>query len=170
MGHAYLELGNLSRAVDVLQQALDLGRKISHPRTQGLALSNLGDAYAKRGDTAKAIEHFLQALKIGEEINHSDILWPASRGIARAFEKQRNFDRALAYYKQAVNGVEKIRDQLTSDEHRSGFLKDQLETYEDLVTLLLRLHSLAPDKGYDREAFSYIERSRARALLDALAE
>src|SRR5262249_30321243 len=57
------------------------------------------------------------------------------------------------------------------DDQKISFLsKNKMKIYEDLIRLLVNGHRRDPAQGYDKEAFHYAERARARALLDLLAE
>ncbi len=58
--------------------------------------------------------------------------------------------------------LESVRATLTIDEFKASYFGDRLGVYGDMVTLLL-------DLGRDREALAYVERAKARALVDLLA-
>src|SRR5262249_51397465 len=53
---------------------------------------------------------------------------------------------------------------------KAGFLADKLSVYEDLIGFLYKQAARDPEAGYDRQAFEYVERAKARVFLDLLAE
>lgn len=71
---------------------------------------------------------------------------------------------AETYFRQAIELIETLRSPLPAEEFRMGFSGDKLTPYIELVRLCLA------DGTPERltEALSYVERSRARALVDLL--
>ena len=68
LGITYLNIGESSKAIDLLQQALTISREIEHYSAQGYILSNLGVAYASLGDVHKAISFHEEALAASREV------------------------------------------------------------------------------------------------------
>lgn len=77
-------------------------------------------------------------------------------------------DRKLAEdsFKRAVTFIESLRAPLPAEEFRTAFFADKLVPYDELVRLCLT------DESRDRrtEALGFVERARARSLVDALGE
>lgn len=65
-------------------------------------------------------------------------------------------------FKTAIDVIEKGRASINSETGRIGFVGDKQAVYSELVTLLLA-------DGRYGEAFAYVERAKARALVDLLA-
>ncbi|MFQ6118795.1 MAG: tetratricopeptide repeat protein, partial [Methanosarcinales archaeon] len=171
MGHAYKNLGNYFKALEYHEQGLKIAQGIGSKYIEGCTLNGVGDIYYyKLKDYSKSAEFYLNALAIGQEIGRSDILWDAHYGLASVYEKQEKFSQALKHYKKAIEIIEGIRAQLQLGEWKAGFLKSKIEIYESLINLLLKLHQQNPSKGYDKEAFYFTEKAKARAFLDSLQE
>jgi CHAT domain-containing protein len=68
---------------------------------------------------------------------------------------------AEAVLRKAVAGIEDIRSQLQSEEHREAFVEDKMGAYALLIQVLFDQRKFA-------EAFDMSERARARAFLDLL--
>ncbi|MDP2933699.1 MAG: CHAT domain-containing protein, partial [bacterium] len=64
--------------------------------------------------------------------------------------------------KKAIDVIEKQRSSITSEAGRIGFVGDKQTAYAELTALLLA-------DGRYAEAFAYVERAKARALVDLLA-
>lgn len=64
--------------------------------------------------------------------------------------------------KKSIDVIEKSRSSITSEAGRIGFVGDKQTVYAALTTLFLADHRYA-------EAFAYVERAKARALVDLLA-
>jgi len=64
--------------------------------------------------------------------------------------------------KKAVQVIEQQRSSINTEAGRIGFVGDKQDAYAQLIDLLLS------DKRYP-EAFAYVERSKARALVDLLS-
>jgi len=68
-------------------------------------------------------------------------------------------------FKQAVSVIESLRAPLPADEFRTAFIADKLTPYAELVRLCLAEGT--PERV--AEAFSYVERARARALVEMVS-
>jgi CHAT domain-containing protein len=73
-------------------------------------------------------------------------------------------ERAEQEFSSAINLTEELRAPLPGDEFRTAFFSDKLLPYNELVKLCL-----ADGASRVSEAFLYVERARARALVDAVA-
>ena len=98
-----------------------------------------------------------QALpQVAERCHTSLGLLAAARGDAAGAE---------ASFKRAVTLIEDLRAPLPAEEFRTAFVADKLAPYEELVRLCLA----AGGGVRAREAFSYAERARSRALVEMLS-
>lgn len=84
-------------------------------------------------------------------------------GLAALAENRRS--EAKTHLRAGVEVVEHTRGRLASERHRRAFLSSRLRAHETLIGLLVAEQSEAALS----EAFEMAERSRARALIDAMA-
>ncbi len=87
--------------------------------------------------------------------------------VAPAAEKKALTQAAYQQYLKAAEQVETIRARLRPEEWRSAFMENGLGAYEALVALCLQD---VENPQRLEEAFHFIERSKSRSLLDALAQ
>ncbi len=111
-------------------------------------------------DEAKAGLDRLLGLPAAAENN--DIYWMALHDRGRIAEEEGDWTGALDYYRRSIEVIERLRSTIRTEASKIGYVGDKQEVYFRAVTLLLR---------HDRheEAFTYAERSKARALVDMLA-
>jgi CHAT domain-containing protein/tetratricopeptide (TPR) repeat protein len=157
-------------ALHRLEQALEITNEIGAMLVEGRILNDLGVLYRKAGRTDRARESHQKALALGQETNTPSVIWQAEAGLAKVCESEGEFASARTWYQQAIERVEQVRANLAIADEKAGFLADKVQVYKDLISLLVRMHRSDPGAGYDAEAFRYVERSRARASLDLLAE
>lgn len=69
---------------------------------------------------------------------------------------------AINYLKRAVDVIEQQRSTISTESDKIGFADGKQMAYGQLISILIR-------EGLDSEAFEYVERSKARALVDLLA-
>lgn len=91
-----------------------------------------------------------------------DVYWRALYEHGRIEELDGHKDSAIDDYKKAIEEIERMRASISTEAGRVGFVGDKQEVYQKLINLLLQ-------KSKTSEAFYYIERSRARTLVDMLA-
>ncbi len=147
-------------------QALAIREKIA---PEGLdaaeTLHSLGDVVLARGDLGQCKSYYQRALAIREKLapksaDHANTL-AALAGIAK---NEGQFGAAISFYEQALSAWESQTAQLGgAADVRSAFRSRFGSYYRDYVNLLVMQKQ--PDL-----AFQVMERSRARTLLETLAE
>jgi tetratricopeptide (TPR) repeat protein len=68
LGMALLDLGDIDRMIQLLEQALGIDRETGHREYEAANLGGLGLAYAELGEHKKAIEFYEEALVVYREI------------------------------------------------------------------------------------------------------
>ena len=129
------------------------------------AHGDVGAYLRSKGDLAEASPHLEAAVQISRR------LAPGSTGMAlncysmaRLLQERGNRKEALAYFREAVDALEAQRGKLGGGAQASEkFSAKYGEIYKALVDVLV-------EDGKPDEAFAALERYRARALLEMLAE
>jgi CHAT domain-containing protein/Tfp pilus assembly protein PilF len=158
--------GNLAVADDYYRAALPLLEKLA-PGSLDVAdiLFDRGDVALKRNDLQKAEEFYRAALAIRENlapgsIEHADAL----AAIGHIMQRRGNVDTAAELLGQSLDALERQTSELGgSGSLRARFRSEHAGYYRDYINILLA--RARPDA-----AFHVVERSRARSLLEMLAE
>jgi tetratricopeptide (TPR) repeat protein len=162
LGAAYARLGQYDRAVATLEEGMRIIRKNGSKLEEADGLSQLGDCYLRKGDLARAEEYFNQSLEIAEPRSLAEVVLEDRRGLAEVARHRGKFEQSLHQLQSAIGTLETMRSRIASPDRREDFLQQNWKVYEDAVDVLAELHRRAPAKGYDREAFGYAEKGRAR--------
>lgn len=170
LGHALKALGAVEEAREVFQQACGLARAARTPSVEAAGERALGELELSLGRHRQAIAHFEAALRLvlAEEAE-PEIALIAHRGLAVSHAALGDRRRALEHYRRAIGWIEALRAEVKLSSLRSLFFADRRSVYAEAVDLLFEMHQAAPGAGHDREAFSFAEKARARALLEAVA-
>jgi CHAT domain-containing protein/Tfp pilus assembly protein PilF len=158
------------QALENLQRALDVAEEIGDRVSEARAFCYIGLIYSEIGMYEQALRHSKQALAIAQDIDIHDIAWLSLYIIGVAFESQGKYDEALKYYVRAIDVIETTRRAMKSDIYRISFLEHWIFAYDSMIELLLKRHVQDRGAGYDRRAFYYAEKRKARAFLDLLVE
>lgn len=129
----------------------------------GLIYVYLGDVLAARGDLVQARMYFQKTIDMNENrISFSPFgsYWRAHYGLARIAEDDAT---KFEHLKMAIDILEEERAQLTATAFSMSVFddRDRIEVFEKIVEIL-------QEEGQHELAFEYVERARARALLDQL--
>jgi CHAT domain-containing protein/tetratricopeptide (TPR) repeat protein len=128
------------------------------------SLNDLGDVYRSRGDAVEAGKYYSQALAIREKLAPESPEHIESLMALASVLRDQQPDRAAQLFDQAVNGVESEMARLGgTDDSRSNFRAQRAGYYKDYVDLLVQ-------QRQPEHAFNILERSRARTLLEILAQ
>ncbi|MGC9527376.1 MAG: tetratricopeptide repeat protein [Limnospira sp.] len=170
IGYTYTRLGNWDRARTSFEEAEPLWKEIGNRSGLASTLNNIGVVSAKQGDFEGALQFYSRALALRQEIGDraKEALSRYRIAIARRSEGDR--DAALVEIEAAIAIIEDLRTNVVSQELRTTFFASKQEYYEFYIDLLMELHGLRPDGGYDAQALEASERAKARSLLDLLAE
>ncbi len=144
-----------------MNRARELGRDLD-ARAPRLAIAL---TEARIADAAGVPEQVLAALSpIQADLGQGDYAaeWETEALRARAHLRRGDLTSAAEAGRRAVSMVERVRRNLASGVLRTSFTAARIQTYSDLVTVLLRL-------GRTAEAFEVADAVRARALLEHLA-
>jgi tetratricopeptide (TPR) repeat protein len=155
-----------------LETALDAFRRIGDRAGEAMALGALGDLLRRQGRVRQSAEAYRHALAGAERLGMKEEIGRSEAGLAACQEAEGREDEALAGYDRAIAAVESVRLELVSPEFKSRYLARWVDLHESAVRLLWRLGRAAGGDGalQAARALSYAERSRARSLLDLLAE
>ena len=115
------------------------------------------------GRIAEAKEGYDKLLGQPQIDQAGGIYWIVLYDRSRIALKDGKTDEAVTFMKRAVDVIERQRSSIDTDTGKIGFVGDKQDVYQLLIATLLA-------KGQDSEAFEYVERAKARALVDLLAK
>ncbi len=170
IGVVYYNIGQPHRAFEFYQQALPITREVGDRSGEATTLSNIGLVYSSIGQPQKTLEFYQQSLPIMREVGDRS---GEARILSNLASLQRTLnDRpaALQNIQAAIAIVEDIRGQLIDPDSRTSYFATVQSYYKLQIDLLMELHQQNPDQGYTTQAFNVTERSKARTLLELLAE
>ncbi len=156
-----LDMADLQRAKEIFGTAIKLAVKTGNRREEMQAHLYLGETLFRTQSSSGARTEFERCRALAAELGTTEEQWKASYGVGRIEGLSGNSAAAEADYREAVGIIEKTRSQLQLSALRSEFFADKREAYDALIALLL-------EKGDTAEAFSFLERSRARNFQDRL--
>jgi tetratricopeptide (TPR) repeat protein len=110
LGNAYAGLGEMRRAIDFYQNALNISREIGDRHGEGNRLGNLGSAYADLGETEQAINYHQQALIIAQEIGDRRGEGHRLGNLGSAYTDLGKAQRASDFYQRSLAIAQEIGD------------------------------------------------------------
>lgn len=115
------------------------------------------------GKLTEVGSHLDRALPLLKEGHQDEALWQVyvMRGLTSA--RQGDLKRAANAFREAVKIIERMRSSFRSESVRAFLIEDKMFVYECLIDLLVGL-------GENTEALVYLERAKARVLLDQLSD
>jgi len=170
LGRTQLALGRANLAAESLSRAVELRRQSGDRRGEAVALTYLADTFLLQGDTSRALEHSRNAVAIFRSIADRAGLGIALPIIARAQRRLGRSDEALASAQEALLALEGVRSISSNPEMRAAYLGRHQDAYLLAIDLLMQRHQERPGEGLDALALQTNERTKARSLLDMLAE
>ena len=161
-------------------------------RYRAASRTSLGDIALRQAKFKDATKFYNDAKKGAQDDKRLDLMWPAQRGLGRSLwlqaAQEKDAKKALSLresavvnYRESLTTIETLRQgSLRADESRTTFLASIKDVFDEAASayaslaLLTSTDAAAPLSGkaleYASEAFRINEQSRARSLLDLLAE
>lgn len=139
-------------------------------RGEATALNLFANFLLRSGKNREALEISRHVLSLGEKVDDNEILLNALYNLSFASEKLGQHDAALALVQRAIKLIEDVRTNVSSPEYRTSYLAGSHKFYALCIDILLQLDRARPNQGFATAALLVSENSRARSLLDFLAE
>jgi len=163
LGIAYRKIGLISEAIIVLQDALRVYTHEDIPEYWAETTSSLGEAFRDGGQIYQAIECFRSVLKeVFTPQNFPIKCLESGRHLGDIAFSIGQWDEAIEGYGVAIEAVEQSREWASSDTRKEETLSAAIDVYASMVQLCINIGQ--PDK-----AIEYVERSKARNLVELLA-
>jgi CHAT domain-containing protein/tetratricopeptide (TPR) repeat protein len=170
LGSLYETLGDKEKALQHQNQALEIRRHQGDPAAVSAILLRVGPVYESLGQREKALEGYREALGLGRAATDPYMESDALTRIAEAERVKGQLTEARKDIEDAIRLVESLRNRVGSLDLRASYLALERQPFEVQANVLMDLHRASPGQGYDALALESIERSRARSLLELLAE
>jgi CHAT domain-containing protein/tetratricopeptide (TPR) repeat protein len=169
-GLSLFSLDKPQKALDYLTQSLTLSGGTNNRGGEADSLNAIGFTYFFSGEPQKALDSFGKALNLYRALHDRHGETTALANLALVERAQNNLVEARAHIEAAIKIFESLRTKIVNQAGRTSYFASAQEYYRFYIDLLMRLHAEYPSGGHDGEALQASELSRARALLDTLAE
>ena len=150
------------QAFDHARAALELARKMGSRDMAGNMLM-LGEIAFLKGDAAQAAAQLQAAKDILEKTDKPEWEWFYHKLAGRLARDRGDREAAAGHFAKAIARIEEVRSRLKTDSFKTGFVANKITIYQDMVEVLLA-------SGHNARAFGYVERAKARTLVDMLAQ
>lgn len=153
--------GRFDEARKVLEDARPVLRRDDDPRHEITVKLLTGRTLAASGEAVKARRVLAEAERLAANRQHTNALQSIRNELGKLALKADDHAGARRHFRAAIRDIESLRSNVGADEFSVAFLGDKREPFDNLTRLLLDEKSVAA-------AFRTVERSRSRALLDAM--
>jgi CHAT domain-containing protein/tetratricopeptide (TPR) repeat protein len=158
-----MDLGDLPGARQAFTSALDLAQQTSNTRGMVQANLYLGEVLRRLKKHEEAASHLRAALEAAGKAGLIEEQWKTLYALGRTAEETGDRETARDDYRKAISIIESVRSGLRTP-MRIDFLADKRDVYDSLIAL--ELSQPGPSAS---ELLQWMERSRARTLLDRMA-
>lgn len=170
IGMVYNALGDKPRALEYYDKALRIAKDAGDRSREGSVLESIGSVYIALRDYNKALDYENQALSLQREVADRQGQATTLSNLAFIEGEMGNLVQARTHIEEALTILESLRTSVVSHELRASYFASAQGTYELCVDLLMRLDKQRPGEGHVVAALQASEQTRARSLLELLAE
>jgi CHAT domain-containing protein len=159
----YLNTGKYDLALNNLSEALGIYEQIGAKTEMAGTYRMMGMAQKSKKQLQQADTSLSKSIEISRETDQRDQLWQSLYVKGQLLRDSGKKDDALQLITESIAELERIREEVNVTELRAGYFEDKVNAYNDAIEILIAKQNLS-------EAFEYVQRSKARAFLDMLAE
>jgi len=159
LGEYFSSLKDYDNAIIQIEKSLSL--KAGHFADDQETQLQLSELYLKIGERQKALNIAKECFRF---FNNNGFIEKASVSlslIGDIYSSQGNDSLAIDYYKRAVDKIENIQFKIGIESQAQNYMKDKNDVYRSLINSLIKINSTD-------EIFTYLEKLKARLLLDIL--
>jgi tetratricopeptide (TPR) repeat protein len=124
----YYTSGDISKSIPIINEALQISRKLDYKRGVGASLNALSQHYIVKGDLDQGLTNALKAKTILSELKDNKNLLITNSNLARIYTVIKKYDEALEIHLQ---NIEVVKDYKSSS-FKAGFYFYAAKTYEQL--------------------------------------
>jgi CHAT domain-containing protein len=158
------------QAITKWEEALKLYQKIDDKEWQVAVLVVIGRVYDNLRDNQQALKFYNQSLPLSNYVGDKAQQTITLSNLAYLERDRGNLLESLKQIQAAIQIVENLRKIYTNKDLQITYFASVQIYYEFYIDLLMQLHKKYPSEGYDAKALNSSERSRARGLIELLAE
>jgi CHAT domain-containing protein/Tfp pilus assembly protein PilF len=170
IGYILASRGDYESARIEYEDSYIKAKKLNYERAICVINVNIGNLYLSSHRYQDAKDYFNTCILEAKETSATDILWEAYYGLGRCFKALGDLPKALSYYERSIETVESIREGIALDLHKIGFARNKLSVYQRALDVLYSLYQADADPSLLDMIFITMERAKARAFLEYLAE
>ena len=163
LGWYALKAERFPEALQHFQSSVDSLRKGRARQALAQTYFLFGQAQRQSGMEEEAKKSYETAAKLAKSIGRAETLWRAYSELGHLAAKERENQRAFKSYADAITIIEEMRGELDDPSLKALFMEDKFQVYERMIRLLHKMKR-------DEEAFNYLERAKARTMLDMLGD
>lgn len=169
-GDVWAQMNDPGRALPFYTRSLEIKLKIGDRYGEAYARQKVGEAQLALDNSTAAIEAYEAALALHREVGNRAGQAATLAGLSRAERKTGKLEAARTHIEEALERIEGLRSKLPGDDLRATYFASTQTYYSYYIDLLMQLHQSRPEAGFDALALEASERSKARVLLEAIAE
>jgi len=159
---------NIDAAIACYQRALEVYTREDFPQDWAMTQNNLGFAYSEKitGNKAENIDEAIRCYQRALEIRTPEAFpkdcLQSGRNLGNLAFTEGKWEIAIEGYEAAIKAVEKSRIWSKTDASRQQIIADSIDVYANIIQAYINSGNL--DK-----AIAYVDRSRAKRLVDLMA-
>jgi CHAT domain-containing protein/lipopolysaccharide biosynthesis regulator YciM len=170
LGRFYNSKGDYQKGLEVGTQSLEKFRALGGNAAEASAFRIIAYSHDMLGNPEKALENYEQSLKLSRSTQERSGEALSLIDLGRLQRKMGNLAEARNLFERGIKIYESLRGRIVGQELRTSYQATLQNPYEQYIDLLMALDRKEPGAGHIAVALETSERTRARSLLDLLAE
>lgn len=166
----YGSAGQTRKALDEYERALKLYKRFEDRRGQADTLNSIADIYYSSGRAKEALALYKRSLSLSQEAQDRGAEITTLYKLARAERVIGDVNQALSLVEAAIKLIEGLRIKAGDPDLRASYFASVHQHYELYIDLLMNIQKQQLSGDFAAAALYASERSRARSLLEMLAE
>lgn len=161
LGFFYYDKGDYIKAREYLNEGLKISRELDIKKTTAVALRGIGFVFLEQGTKFIPVEYFEKAIEISTKIGAKDEEVFCKYGLGKYYFNNKDYKSAIKHLTSAIDLSEQISKILFAEAYKIGYTKNIFPIYKMIISAFVKI-------GRNDKALNYVEKMKARVLLDIL--
>jgi CHAT domain-containing protein len=170
IGIIYNSLGHRPEALSRFEDVLVIYQQLQDRRGQAYTLNSIGYTHYLSGALPESLGYFREALALSRAAMDRQGEISILYNLAQAERGQANLSEALSAIKESITIIEALRTKVESTDLRASYFASVHQHYELYIDLLMLMYKQTSNDDFAAAALEACEESRARSLLERLAQ
>jgi|GEM_PF-5683653 pentatricopeptide repeat protein len=161
LGQYYFTVGEYDKSRKYYNEGYNICRELNNKKSMVSALRGIGLTFLNQEFYKPSKDNLFKALELADEVGAKDEVVNCQFALGKYYFSIGEYRSAISRLELALDSAGEIKKGLFKENYQLGYIRSVIPIYKMIISSFLKI-------GKTDKAFSYVEKMKARVLLDIL--